>query len=199
MWHESRSRPVMAGRPGGGCLDQFAGAPGTLELYRGHVRNHISPRLGRYKVGQIDAEMLDSFYGELRRCRSRCDGRRRASDRAPHQRGAQVQGAVSPAPMPAGRAAGERGPVLRRWSTKGELDWGSRVDLRFVQEVRTGGAAGGGAVQMRHPLAMMPRIPCGAGIRGISPGGTAGVLSSSRTAGGGSSGWRCRCRGGCAR
>lgn len=32
-------------------LEQFAGSPNTLELYRGHVRNHISPCLGHLKVG----------------------------------------------------------------------------------------------------------------------------------------------------
>lgn len=42
-------------------LDQFGGSPNTLELYRGHVRNHISPCLGHLKVGQLDAETLDSF------------------------------------------------------------------------------------------------------------------------------------------
>jgi integrase len=57
-------------------LDQFAGSPNTLELYRGHTRNHISPCLGHLRVGKLDAETLDSFYGELRRCRYRCTGRR---------------------------------------------------------------------------------------------------------------------------
>jgi hypothetical protein len=56
--------------------EQFGGSPNALELYRGHVRNHISPCLGHLKVGQLDAETLDSFYGELRRCRARCTGRR---------------------------------------------------------------------------------------------------------------------------
>jgi integrase len=57
-------------------LDQFDGAPNTLTLYRGYVRNHLSPFLGRVKVGQLDAEMLDAFYAELRRCRVHCNGRR---------------------------------------------------------------------------------------------------------------------------
>lgn len=58
-------------------LDQFSGSPTTLDLYRTHVRNHISPVLGHLRVGQLDPETLDSFYGELLRCRSRCAGRRR--------------------------------------------------------------------------------------------------------------------------
>ena len=53
-------------------LDQFDGSPNTLKLYRGYVKNHISPLLGSTRVGALDAEMLDSFYAELRRCRKHC-------------------------------------------------------------------------------------------------------------------------------
>jgi integrase/DNA-binding transcriptional regulator YhcF (GntR family) len=56
-------------------LEQFDGAASTLTLYRGYVRNHISPFLGRIKVGALDADTLDSFYAELRRCRDHCSGR----------------------------------------------------------------------------------------------------------------------------
>jgi integrase len=62
-------------------LDQFDGAPNTLRLYRGYVRNHISPFLGYLKVSQVDAEILDSFYAELRRCRRHCSGARQADHR----------------------------------------------------------------------------------------------------------------------
>ncbi|MCM3846344.1 tyrosine-type recombinase/integrase [Pseudonocardia sp. DR1-2] len=55
-------------------LDQFAGAPNTLQMYRGHVKNHISPLLGRINIGRLDPEILDSFYAELRRCRIHCSG-----------------------------------------------------------------------------------------------------------------------------
>jgi integrase len=55
--------------------DQLDVAPNTLELYRGHNRRHISPFLGMLKVGALDAEILDSFYAELRRCRQHCSGR----------------------------------------------------------------------------------------------------------------------------
>ena len=41
-------------------LDQFDGAASTLKLYRGYVRNHISPFLDRIKVGALDADTLDS-------------------------------------------------------------------------------------------------------------------------------------------
>jgi integrase len=63
-------------------LDQFDGSPNTLTLYRGYIRNHISPLLGSTKVGALDAEMLDSFYAELRRCRKHCTKRR---DRIDHR------------------------------------------------------------------------------------------------------------------
>ncbi|MDT0352922.1 tyrosine-type recombinase/integrase [Pseudonocardia charpentierae] len=61
-------------------LDQFSGGENTLELYRGHIRNHISPLLGQVKVGQLTPETLDSFYAELRRCRAHCGGKRRFVD-----------------------------------------------------------------------------------------------------------------------
>ena len=47
-------------------LDQFDGAPRTLELYRSYVRKHIGPLTGAVKVAALDAEILDSFYAELR-------------------------------------------------------------------------------------------------------------------------------------
>ena len=56
-------------------LDQFDGAASTLTLYRGYVRNHISPFLGKIKVGALDADTLDAFYAELSRCREHCSGR----------------------------------------------------------------------------------------------------------------------------
>lgn len=57
-------------------LDQFDGAPNTLANYGGYVRNHVQPMLGQVKVGALDADVLDSFYAEQRRCRQHCSGRR---------------------------------------------------------------------------------------------------------------------------
>lgn len=57
-------------------LEQFDGAPNTLALYESYIRNHISPYLGKVKVGVLDADILDSFYAELRRCRAHCSGKR---------------------------------------------------------------------------------------------------------------------------
>jgi hypothetical protein len=68
-------------------LDQFDGAPNTLTLYRAYVRNHVLPFLGHLKVGELDADVLDSFYAELRRCRDHCSGRRTIQHRVkgPHE------------------------------------------------------------------------------------------------------------------
>lgn len=68
-------------------LDQFDGAASTVTLYRGYVRNHLSPFLGKIKVGALDADTLDAFYAELRRCRDHCSGRPFIQHRtaAPHR------------------------------------------------------------------------------------------------------------------
>lgn len=57
-------------------LDQFDGAPNTLTIYRSYMRNHVSPFIGHVKVGALDAEILDSLYAELRRCRLHCGDKR---------------------------------------------------------------------------------------------------------------------------
>jgi integrase len=52
-------------------------ADSTKRVYEGYARKHIRPLLGSLKVSQIatNAEALESFYAELRRCRDHCDGR----------------------------------------------------------------------------------------------------------------------------
>jgi hypothetical protein len=80
-------------------LDQFDGAPSTLALYQAYHRNHITPLLGRVKARALDAEMLDSFYAECRRCRRHC------TNRGPV---AQVQGVASPV------RPGRRRPAMHR-------------------------------------------------------------------------------------
>ncbi len=62
-------------------LDQLDAAPRTKELYRGYVSKHIIRLLGAVKVSALDAEMLDSFYAELRRCRDHCTGRAKLQHR----------------------------------------------------------------------------------------------------------------------
>lgn len=66
-------------------LDQFDGAPNTLTNYRGYMRNHVSPLIGKVKVGALDAEVLDSFHTELRRCRQHCSGQGRRAALDPRQ------------------------------------------------------------------------------------------------------------------
>ena len=49
--------------------------PTTLAGYLTKIETHIRPVLGELPVGRLDAETLESFYAELRRCRVRCDRR----------------------------------------------------------------------------------------------------------------------------
>lgn len=49
--------------------------PTTRSTYEGYIRNHIRPVLGPLPLGRIDADVIDSFYSQLRACRSRCAGR----------------------------------------------------------------------------------------------------------------------------
>lgn len=47
----------------------------TRAGYVGKIEKHIRPTLGNVKVGRLDAEMIDSLYSLLRRCREHCGGR----------------------------------------------------------------------------------------------------------------------------
>lgn len=51
----------------------------TLATYVGYADKHIRPLIGSVQVGALDADVFDSFYGELRRCRDHC-GRKRYVD-----------------------------------------------------------------------------------------------------------------------
>ncbi len=63
-------------------LDQhFDGAPSTKANYRRYAKLHVLPFIGQVKVGQLDADALDSLYAELRRCRDHCSGKRRIDHR----------------------------------------------------------------------------------------------------------------------
>ncbi len=57
----------------------------TLSTYRGYVDKHILPFLGREKVGSLEADVLDSFYAELRRCRDHCSERGGVDHRTPRK------------------------------------------------------------------------------------------------------------------
>ncbi|MGH3459883.1 MAG: hypothetical protein ACRDP9_00280 [Kribbellaceae bacterium] len=41
------------------------------------MRLYITPVLGGLAAGKLDAELLESFYARLQRCRDLCGGRRR--------------------------------------------------------------------------------------------------------------------------
>ncbi|WP_089303415.1 tyrosine-type recombinase/integrase [Haloechinothrix alba] len=55
-------------------LGDFGGAWSTEHNYRNLWANHVSPFIGTVKVGELDADILDSLYAELRRCRDHCTG-----------------------------------------------------------------------------------------------------------------------------
>ncbi|PSL08193.1 DNA-binding transcriptional regulator YhcF (GntR family) [Haloactinopolyspora alba] len=54
--------------------------PSTEGTYRGYLKKHVLPFVGKEKVGKIDAEILDSLYYEMRRCREHCSGRKALVD-----------------------------------------------------------------------------------------------------------------------
>ncbi|UPK76369.1 tyrosine-type recombinase/integrase [Nocardioidaceae bacterium SCSIO 66511] len=63
----------------GQLIDKYMGvvnlARSTRRGYESKIRTHISPLLGSLPLTRLDAEVLDSFYAELRRCRDHCDGK----------------------------------------------------------------------------------------------------------------------------
>jgi integrase/DNA-binding transcriptional regulator YhcF (GntR family) len=57
----------------------------TLSTYHGYVRKHVLPFIGQLKVGEVDADILDSLYAELRRCREHCSGQDGIDHRTTHE------------------------------------------------------------------------------------------------------------------
>jgi integrase len=55
----------------------------TLATYLGYADKHIRPLIGHVQVGALDADVFDSFYAELRRCREHCTGARFVEHRTP--------------------------------------------------------------------------------------------------------------------
>jgi integrase len=47
----------------------------TRKTYDGYIERTIRPVLGSFAAKKMDARTLESFYTELRRCRTRCDGK----------------------------------------------------------------------------------------------------------------------------
>jgi hypothetical protein len=48
----------------------------TLERYRGLNRKYIDPVFGSMQAAKLDAELLETFYARLRKCRHLCEGKR---------------------------------------------------------------------------------------------------------------------------
>ncbi|WP_307831340.1 tyrosine-type recombinase/integrase [Nucisporomicrobium flavum] len=61
--------------------------PSTRRGYVLKMDKHIRPMLGSVQVGRVDAELLETFYARLRKCRDHCDGRRYVQHRTqrPHE------------------------------------------------------------------------------------------------------------------
>jgi integrase len=49
--------------------------PNTRDNYAGLINRFIGPALGDLPLSRITPQRIERFYGELRRCRARCDGR----------------------------------------------------------------------------------------------------------------------------
>ena len=47
----------------------------TRKGYETHARLYIKPALGDVPIGKINAQLLEQFYAQLRRCRIRCNGK----------------------------------------------------------------------------------------------------------------------------
>lgn len=59
----------------------------TKSLYRHYARVHLYPAFGDVPIGRITTRALEEFYADLRRCRTRCDGRPSVDHRVdgPHE------------------------------------------------------------------------------------------------------------------
>jgi len=64
-------------------LDQHPGGKRTVTGYCEYVDKHVRPFVGKRKVGDLDADILDSLYAEMRRCREHCTSRRQVDHRTP--------------------------------------------------------------------------------------------------------------------
>ncbi|MEQ4206181.1 tyrosine-type recombinase/integrase [Actinopolymorpha sp. B9G3] len=83
--------------------------PSTLKGYQTYVRRHVEPFIGTVKAGELDGDVLDSLYAELRRCQEHCDGKPSVDHRTrgPHQCDEHEGSACSP-PDPSCRACSRR-------------------------------------------------------------------------------------------
>ncbi len=83
--------------------------PSTLSGYRSYVQRHIEPFIGKVKAGELDGDVLDSLYAELRRCQDHCDGGSRLDHRTrSRHRCDEHEGSVCSPPDPGCRACQRR-------------------------------------------------------------------------------------------
>jgi integrase len=63
----------------GYTLDEWLGTveleDSTRDTYVGYIERSIRPTLGGIAISKLSTRTLESFYAELRRCRTRCNGR----------------------------------------------------------------------------------------------------------------------------
>lgn len=64
-------------------LEQHLGGKSTVTGYRDYLDKHVRPFIGKRKVDDLDADVLDSLYVEMRRCREHCTSRRHVDHRTP--------------------------------------------------------------------------------------------------------------------
>jgi integrase len=123
----------------------------TRATYEGYINNHVRPALGKLQLGQLDGEILDSFYAQLRRCRNRCraKGVKVTTDHRttrPHD----CDDRCTPTQVPADEC-GHHPPdpldPVRRY------DQGCALALDHVQPDRRGPAAGGHSPESDPALA----------------------------------------------
>jgi integrase len=56
-------------------LENHEAAQTTIDGYRGYIERTIKPALGDVPIVNLSARMLEQFYGQLRKCRARCNGK----------------------------------------------------------------------------------------------------------------------------
>jgi hypothetical protein len=66
-------------RPAARLLSRDTGrrADNARTRYEGIILIHVRPALGRLPLSKLDSDLLDRFFGQLRPCRERCNGRTR--------------------------------------------------------------------------------------------------------------------------
>lgn len=66
-------------------LDVIDVEASTKQGYVRKIGKHIRPVLGAMQVGKADAEILESFYAQLRKCRDHCGGRKYVQHRTSNE------------------------------------------------------------------------------------------------------------------